>query len=273
MKLLNLGCGHRFHRDWVNVDFVSTGDGVIAHNLTKGIPFPDNQFDAVYHSHVLEHFARRDGEAFMKECFRVTKPGGIIRVAVPDLEGIAKEYIAQLDAVTAGNVDKIADYEWIMLELYDQAVRSRSGGDMAAYLFQDRVENLDYVYGRLGNEARQLREQHQNKKSKVTRKPKGSIRSLFRLPSFRGILKRYLLAGEEQPLAVGKFRMGGEIHQWMYDRFSLGRLLQESGYADVRKLSALESSIPGWPDYKLDAENNMVHKPDSLFMEATKPLR
>ena len=144
---------------------------------------------------------------------------------------------------------------------------------MAAYLFRDQVENLDYVYSRLGNEARQLREQYQNNKSKPTRKPKGSFRSLFRLPSVRGILKRYLLAGEEQQLALGKFRMGGEIHQWMYDRFSLGRLLQESGYTDVRKVSALESSIPWWADYKLDAENKIVHKPDSLFMEATKPLR
>jgi hypothetical protein len=258
------------------VDFVSTGDGVIAHNLTKGIPFPDNHFDVVYHSHVLEHFARKDGEAFLRECFRVTKPGGTIRVAVPDLEGIVREYLTQLDAAMAGNDHHTANYDWIMLELYDQAVRNCSGGEMASYIFRDQVENLDYVYGRLGKEARQLREQYLNKKRKdiikpPARKPTGILRGLFSLPSVKGALKRYLLAGEEQQLAVGKFRAGGEIHQWMYDRFSLGRLLRESGYGQVRKVSAFESSIPDFSHYKLDAENDTIHKPDSLFMEAIKP--
>ena len=42
MELLNLGCGTRFHPSWTNVDFVSTGNNVIAHNLLNGIPFEDN---------------------------------------------------------------------------------------------------------------------------------------------------------------------------------------------------------------------------------------
>ncbi|MFN9648236.1 MAG: methyltransferase domain-containing protein, partial [Pseudanabaena sp.] len=58
MKLLNLGCGHRFHSAWTNIDFRSNNENVIAHNLLKGIPFPDQSFDVIYHSHVLEHFSR-----------------------------------------------------------------------------------------------------------------------------------------------------------------------------------------------------------------------
>ena len=65
-KYLNLGCGYHFHKSWTNVDFIETGEGVIAHNLTKGVPFSDGTFDAVYHSHVLEHFSRKDGEMFIK---------------------------------------------------------------------------------------------------------------------------------------------------------------------------------------------------------------
>ena len=54
MQCLNLGCGDRYHPDWTNINFTSTGGGVIAHNLKQGIPFPDESFDVVYHSHVLE---------------------------------------------------------------------------------------------------------------------------------------------------------------------------------------------------------------------------
>ena len=43
LNYLNLGCGSTFHKDWTNVDFVSTGEDVIAHNLLSGVPFNDNK--------------------------------------------------------------------------------------------------------------------------------------------------------------------------------------------------------------------------------------
>src|ERR1700709_1713415 len=92
LPYLNLGCGSHFDRQWVNVDFSKTGEGVIAHNLLNGIPFNDNTFEVVYHSHVLEHFPKDRAEEFIRECYRVLKPAGIIRVAVPDLEQIVSNY-------------------------------------------------------------------------------------------------------------------------------------------------------------------------------------
>ena len=95
--MLNLGCGKTFHRDWVNVDFISSGPEVISHDLTQGIPFSSETFDVVYHSHVLEHFTALQGDFFIKECFRVLKPGGILRIAVPDLETIVRNYLQFLE--------------------------------------------------------------------------------------------------------------------------------------------------------------------------------
>ena len=59
LRLLNLGCGNRYHHSWINMDFSPRGADVIAHNLYKGIPSESNTFDVVYHSHLLEHFPKK----------------------------------------------------------------------------------------------------------------------------------------------------------------------------------------------------------------------
>ena len=70
--------------------------------------------------------------------------------------------------------------------------------------------------------------------------------------------------------AIGKFRLGGEIHQWMYDKYSLAVLLKESGFSDPIVVDACTSKIDAWNSYELDSQNGIVFKPDSLFMEAVK---
>jgi SAM-dependent methyltransferase len=69
----------------------------IVWDLRKGIPFEDGEFDVVYHSHFLEHIDREAAPVFLRECYRVTRPGGRIRVVVPDLEVLARNYVAVLD--------------------------------------------------------------------------------------------------------------------------------------------------------------------------------
>jgi ubiquinone/menaquinone biosynthesis C-methylase UbiE len=92
MRCLNLGCGSRFHPTWTNLDAISSNAAVRACDLNKGIPFPDNSFQVVYHSHVLEHFPKDKAFELMQECRRVLETGGVIRVAVPDLEQIVRMY-------------------------------------------------------------------------------------------------------------------------------------------------------------------------------------
>ncbi len=68
-----------------------------------------------------------DAANFIGECYRILKPNGIIRVAVPDLEAIAKEYLHALENAKSGTLEDIQNYDWILLELYDQVIRSRPG--------------------------------------------------------------------------------------------------------------------------------------------------
>ena len=281
MKLLNLGCGNCFHKDWINIDFVSNNEHVAQYNLLKGIPFKDNSIDVVYHSHVLEHFSRKDGENFIKECHRVLNKGGIIRVAVPDLESIAKEYLSNLELANKGDVDAANNYNWIKLELLDQMVRNKSGGEMAKYLNQSNVANEHYVFERIGLEGKNLRnayfKRQQEGISLDNGKPyKASIKKNIR-KYIKNLIRYTLIAlklREPMPnpeiLQIGSFRLSGEIHQWMYDSYSLKKLFIETGFLEVRICSAFQSQIENWEQYELDVVAGEVRKPDSLFIEGKK---
>jgi predicted SAM-dependent methyltransferase len=275
MKLLNLGCGSHYHRSWTNVDFTGIKNEVMAHNLLDGIPFSDHTYDVIYHSHVLEHFNKDDGETFLRECFRVLVKGGTIRIAVPDLERIAREYLANLKNALLGNESAKHNYEWIKLELYDQTVRNQSGGFMRSYLMEELLPNEDYVFSRIGAEAKQLRQMMFTPKGTESGSmPIKQIRRLKKflsLSNYKKMIKNLLLSDyDKKALAIGTFRLGGEIHQWMYDRYSLAEVLRSIGFEDVRKCEAHESRIPNWQIYQLEVYDGQIRKPDSLFMEATK---
>ncbi len=171
MKCLNLGCGSRFHPAWTNIDYAAADPSVLSHDLRRGVPFPDEEFDVVYHSHVLEHFSKSQGSAFLRECFRVLKPGGTVRVAVPDLEGIARAYLRTLEHAAGGHERARHDYEWMMLELYDQTVRESSGGCMATYMGRDELPNKEFVVARVGLEVERAVERAKRSRGTPTPPP------------------------------------------------------------------------------------------------------
>jgi hypothetical protein len=78
------------------------------------------------------------------------------------------------------------------------------------------------------------------------------------------------LLKESEYLQVGRFRLSGEIHYWMYDRYSLSRLLKDCGFREIKVKTPLDSDIPEWGKYELDIENGQIYDPTSLFMEAKK---
>ena len=273
MKLLNFGCGAAFHPRWVNLDTAPVSPQVIAHDLRREFPFDRDTFDAAYGSHVIEHLDRREGARLVGACYRVIKPGGIIRLAVPDLETIARLYLANLDGALAGDAESERRYEWIMLELYDQVVRTRSGGEMAAYLARKLDEpQSSFVSSRIGLEGADTAKESARGFSGVRRLFRRGCRAVGRLRGITAGALAFLAMGSEGRTALreGEFRRGGEIHQWMYDRYSLGRLLHDAGFEGLRICRAGESDIPDFAEYGLEITGGRERKPDSLYMEARK---
>lgn len=91
---LHLGCGSKhlpgyYHvdaLDYPHVDRIGPVDDLSF--LT------DNSVEHIYACHLLEHFGRKEHVDVLREWFRVLKPGGVLRLAVPDFEACAKLYVA-----------------------------------------------------------------------------------------------------------------------------------------------------------------------------------
>jgi predicted SAM-dependent methyltransferase len=277
VKALNIGCGERFHPEWTNLDLSFRHPRVRTYDLRRGIPEPDGVFDVVYHSHLLEHFDPRSGLALLRECCRVLRRGGIVRVAVPDLEQIATIYLRALDAALKGDTVWQQRYDWIMLELYDQTVRERTGGAMLEYVRQKHCPAEDFVIERLGGEARRMLPAVKGDGEAQAALPSLSDRAILKLRRTARWAGRRLVSltlGHEslKALDLGRFRFRGEVHLWMYDRYSLARALKRAGFEGPVVRSAQESGIPNWCQYCLDTEpDGSIYKPDSFYMEALKP--
>lgn len=82
---LHLGCGKRHLKGWLNIDIKKDADVFL--DLRERWPFEPSSVGEIYAEHLLEHF-EYPGEArhFLQEANRVLKPGGEIRLGVPDTE-------------------------------------------------------------------------------------------------------------------------------------------------------------------------------------------
>lgn len=268
---LNIGCGKRWHPAWTNLDMVTNSVDVIRHDLTRPLPFPANHFDLVYHSHVLEHFSREDGSRLIAECVRVLRSQGVLRVVVPDLEKLVRSYLRALEHARQGTPGWDANYEWSLLALYDQATRTRPGGQMLEYLRRDRLPNPEYVRDECGSEMESIiRRAEEERKDLQHAGNRPQPRNWFSRKRRREFADRYLGAAY-RAFRLGRFRLGGEVHQWMYDGYALENLLRQHGLHMVTLRGPLDSAIPGWPAFNLDSDpDGRVYKPESLFVEGTK---
>jgi SAM-dependent methyltransferase len=85
---LQIGTGENLLPGWLNTDLEPMAAEVIHLDALEPFPFKDNEFDYIFSEHMIEHIPYIGGLFMLKECFRVIKPGGKIRIATPDIEKI-----------------------------------------------------------------------------------------------------------------------------------------------------------------------------------------
>lgn len=89
---LHLACGKVRLADWVNIDQDLHDTVDVAWDLRRPLPLADCTAELVYHEHFLEHLTVPEGLALLGECRRLLMPGGVLRVAMPDLTECVRQY-------------------------------------------------------------------------------------------------------------------------------------------------------------------------------------
>lgn len=101
---LQIGGGWRLLDGWLNTD-IEIIPGVMCMDATRRFPFADNAFYRVYIEHMIEHVSYQEGVCMLKECFRVLRAGGAIRVITPNLATVVGLYAHELCAAQKAYIE------------------------------------------------------------------------------------------------------------------------------------------------------------------------
>lgn len=156
---LNLGCGQSGLSGWDNIDnspsvilskmpFLRTilwrlkllsdesykarwASGVRWRDLSKGLDYPDEAVDKIYSSHMLEHMQKENAERLLKECHRILKKGGIMRLVVPDLVFHCRRYLDRVAVSGAGR----GPHDEFLFNVYGAYLDKRRKGANHSYMY------------------------------------------------------------------------------------------------------------------------------------------
>jgi predicted SAM-dependent methyltransferase len=109
IKKLQLGAGPTTLPGWLSTDIAPASDRVVYLDATEAFPFVDNTFDYIFGEHMIEHIPWHEGLFMLKECRRVLKPRGTIRLATPDLEVLIGLYTQNGNALNERYIEWITD--------------------------------------------------------------------------------------------------------------------------------------------------------------------
>jgi hypothetical protein len=91
-RRLHLGCGPNRAEGWLNVDISFSWATDFLDDIRTLKRIPDGWADSIYACHVLEHFDFKEAPLVLQRWGRALKPGGELRISVPDLDRITRIY-------------------------------------------------------------------------------------------------------------------------------------------------------------------------------------
>ena len=86
MTKLHLGCGPQILEGWTNIDNMQYPGVDQVLDVTKGLPFEN--VSCIFAEHFIEHLAYPDALGLLRECRRVLREDGILRLSTPDLDWV-----------------------------------------------------------------------------------------------------------------------------------------------------------------------------------------
>lgn len=94
MIKLHLGCGNKYIPGFTHIDIIKYPHVDLVTNVDNLSMIDENSVDLIYACHILEHFNKHNVIPALREWRRTLKPGGVLRLSVPDFEILAKLYVS-----------------------------------------------------------------------------------------------------------------------------------------------------------------------------------
>lgn len=146
---LNIGDGGVEHDGYAGVDIERGHDASNLANIYINDEAPnglrEGSVEEVRASHVLEHFPHSQIAGVLQEWVRVLKPGGVLKIAVPDFQVIAEQYLAGAPIPTegyvmGGQVDE-HDFHKALFDEETLAAALRGAGLVGIRRWQDAIDD------------------------------------------------------------------------------------------------------------------------------------
>ena len=91
-NFINLGCGPVINSEMINIDFFFEKGIDYGADLRYPLKIEDDSIDGIVCEHTMEHLTFKDDEKLMQECYRILKPGGVLRIILPDVSKFLNAY-------------------------------------------------------------------------------------------------------------------------------------------------------------------------------------
>ena len=85
---VHLGCGPNIIESWLNFDYAPSNMLVVHFDARKQIPLESSSTDFIFCEHMIEHIPAASGINLLKECHRILKNGGVLRLSTPEITKI-----------------------------------------------------------------------------------------------------------------------------------------------------------------------------------------
>ncbi len=122
-KKIHYGCGLTLLNGWLNVDLFPAKDKdhiSISVDLIGPHPFPDNWFEFGFSEDFIEHLSQDESIIFLSEVYRTFKPGSVLRLSFPGLEGVLETHYRKQNYEGAFTFKKEAYAMWGHIHFYSK---------------------------------------------------------------------------------------------------------------------------------------------------------
>ncbi|MBC8420105.1 MAG: methyltransferase domain-containing protein [Desulfobacterales bacterium] len=87
----HFGCEANLIDGWINFDLQLRWRPQVVADLSCSIPLRSGSVGYIHSEDLLEHIDLKGGKRFLRECYRVLRPGGAMRLVTPNLRALVRD--------------------------------------------------------------------------------------------------------------------------------------------------------------------------------------